>query len=243
MNPSTYPGTLSCPEFPTFWSCSVKLPPMKSSRYTKKCQFFFYNWNFSPGIVLFAEIYEKPSGRSVQWSWIVSKWEWTQTADVSPNKYCPLGLCNGNSGLCNQCQKSVRVMDERSRSWKIQLVSSSGLLRSLNFCVTGIQICILLLFYRIPASMKRVIYCHAIKYGGVEEWNFLWERYKRSNVASEKTSILKALACSRDAKILNRYVNGFFVIHKWHRMYSDWGTTIISGLQFYRKNHQSWLGY
>ncbi|XP_026808314.1 aminopeptidase N-like [Rhopalosiphum maidis] len=56
-------------------------------------------------------------------------------------------------------------------------------------------------------ELKSVIYCQAIKYGGVAEWDFLWERYQRSNVASEKVKLLSALGCSSDTWLLNRFLN------------------------------------
>jgi len=59
----------------------------------------------------------------------------------------------------------------------------------------------------LPRELKTIIYCQAIKFGGVDEWDFLWERYQRSNVASEKAKILSALGCSSETWILNRYLN------------------------------------
>lgn len=48
------------------------------------------------------------------------------------------------------------------------------------------------------------MYCTAIKVGGQEEWDFAWERYKNSNVGSEKELLLQALGCSREVWILSR---------------------------------------
>lgn len=62
-------------------------------------------------------------------------------------------------------------------------------------------------FIRLPRELKTIIYCQAIKYGGVEEWDFLWERYQRSNVGSEKAKILSALGCSSETWLLNRLIN------------------------------------
>ena len=54
--------------------------------------------------------------------------------------------------------------------------------------------------------MKEDIYCAAIKHGDEVEWDFAWERYQKIDVATEKKTILKALSCSEDIWILNRYV-------------------------------------
>lgn len=51
-----------------------------------------------------------------------------------------------------------------------------------------------------------MVYCNGIRYGGELEWNFAWQRYLGSNVASEKAIILTSLACSRESWILNRYL-------------------------------------
>jgi len=59
---------------------------------------------------------------------------------------------------------------------------------------------------RIPTNFRRTIYCSAIKRGGQKEWDFLWQRYLKSNVASDKSSMLVSLSCSKDPWILNRYL-------------------------------------
>lgn len=52
--------------------------------------------------------------------------------------------------------------------------------------------------------MKTVVYCEAIKQGGEDEWNFLWQQYKESNVGTEKNLILGALGCTRQIWLLTR---------------------------------------
>lgn len=52
-----------------------------------------------------------------------------------------------------------------------------------------------------------MIYCNAIKYGGEAEWDFLWQRYLKSNVAGERNSILHALGYSREVWLLSRYLD------------------------------------
>lgn len=52
--------------------------------------------------------------------------------------------------------------------------------------------------------MRNVVYCTAIRHGGEKQWNFLWEQYKKSNVASEKSTMLDALGCTRELWLLNR---------------------------------------
>lgn len=51
------------------------------------------------------------------------------------------------------------------------------------------------------------MYCSSIRHGGEREWDFLWERYLKSNVASERNSILYALGYSREVWLLSRYLS------------------------------------
>ena len=53
-------------------------------------------------------------------------------------------------------------------------------------------------------NLKRSVYCHAIANGDEEEWDFGWERYTKSNVASEKDMLLAALTCTKQIWLLNR---------------------------------------
>lgn len=62
----------------------------------------------------------------------------------------------------------------------------------------------------VPLDLRSVVYCTAIKYGSDSEWQFLWQRYINSNVASEKQIILAALGCSREIWILLRYLEWSF---------------------------------
>nr|CAD7453868.1 unnamed protein product [Timema tahoe] len=55
-------------------------------------------------------------------------------------------------------------------------------------------------------QFKSVVYCTAIANGGSTEWNFLWERYSNSTLASTRTLILSALGCSKSTTILNNYL-------------------------------------
>ncbi|XP_050744358.1 aminopeptidase N isoform X2 [Drosophila biarmipes] len=62
----------------------------------------------------------------------------------------------------------------------------------------------------IPVNFRSAVYCAAIKYGTDEDWEFLWARYKNSNVGSEKQTILSTLGCSREVWILQRYLERSF---------------------------------
>ena len=49
-----------------------------------------------------------------------------------------------------------------------------------------------------------VNYCTAVNLGGEKEWNFVWDRFLRANVASERAKLLRALACTKETWLLNK---------------------------------------
>lgn len=65
----------------------------------------------------------------------------------------------------------------------------------------------LFIIYSVPLDLRSVVYCTAIRNGGDREWQFLWNRYTKSNVGTEKTLILSALGCSREIWLLQRYLD------------------------------------
>ncbi|XP_046393801.1 aminopeptidase N-like [Ischnura elegans] len=58
----------------------------------------------------------------------------------------------------------------------------------------------------IARNLRSVTYCTALKYGDEDEWDFAWERYKKSNVGSEKSVLLHSLGCSQEEWLLRRYL-------------------------------------
>ncbi|XP_030574026.1 aminopeptidase Ey-like isoform X2 [Archocentrus centrarchus] len=58
----------------------------------------------------------------------------------------------------------------------------------------------------IHPNLKSTVYCHAIAFGGVEEWDFAWSMFKNASLASEASKLRSALACSKIPWILNRYL-------------------------------------
>ena len=64
-----------------------------------------------------------------------------------------------------------------------------------------------LIVCRIDVNLKYETYCNAIAGGSEEEWDFAWARYLNSQVASEKSTILSSLSCTKDVWLLNRYLN------------------------------------
>lgn len=58
----------------------------------------------------------------------------------------------------------------------------------------------------VPKDLRGVVYCTTLKGGGEAEWDFLWQKYQNSNVATEKTTILSSLGCTEEIWLLSRYL-------------------------------------
>jgi len=59
----------------------------------------------------------------------------------------------------------------------------------------------------VSVNLKFETYCNAIADGGEKEWEFGWNRYTQSQVASEKSTILSSLGCTKEVWLLNRFLN------------------------------------
>jgi len=54
----------------------------------------------------------------------------------------------------------------------------------------------------ISPNLMAIVVCTAIANGGDAEWNFAYERYLDSNLASEKEILLYAVSCTRNQPTL-----------------------------------------
>ncbi|PNF37826.1 Aminopeptidase N [Cryptotermes secundus] len=59
---------------------------------------------------------------------------------------------------------------------------------------------------KIPANLRRLVFCTALEHEGEEEWNFLWERYQESIITTEQVTILSALGCTKNEELLKQYL-------------------------------------
>ncbi|XP_029344594.1 uncharacterized protein LOC100161354 isoform X1 [Acyrthosiphon pisum] len=58
-----------------------------------------------------------------------------------------------------------------------------------------------------PKDLKTTIWIRAIQYGCEEEWNFLWERFQRSNIETDRNYMIIALGSTSIESLLLRYLN------------------------------------
>ncbi|KAK7075491.1 hypothetical protein SK128_020460 [Halocaridina rubra] len=64
----------------------------------------------------------------------------------------------------------------------------------------------------ISPNLKSTVYCTAIADGGEVEWDFAWNQYLSSNVASERVVLLNAMGCSKEIWILQRYLDYAYTV-------------------------------
>lgn len=63
---------------------------------------------------------------------------------------------------------------------------------------------------RIDPKMRYPVYCTAIEYGEVSDWDFLWNQSEIEENPHEKQVLYRALTCTREAWIINRYLEWIF---------------------------------
>jgi len=52
--------------------------------------------------------------------------------------------------------------------------------------------------------LRSTVYCSAIAAGDEKEWDFAWDIFQKTNVASEKDQLRAAMACASKPWLLNR---------------------------------------
>lgn len=60
---------------------------------------------------------------------------------------------------------------------------------------------------KIHPNLRYTIYCNAIARGGEEEWNFAWQKFKKTDNAQEADKLRTSLSCSKEPWILNRLLD------------------------------------
>ena len=59
--------------------------------------------------------------------------------------------------------------------------------------------------HSISPHLRKIVYFAAIKYGGEEEWEFLWRKYEGCKNAAEREKIISALGAARKKDALIRW--------------------------------------
>ena len=106
--------------------------------------------------------------------------------------------CDPNVGVLRQSLGSVEDLDakrgsRRSGPKSVSTRKSIMLLELINLLQSEISF-----DFRINVNMKKSVYCTAVANGGEEEWDFAWDRYQKSNVATEKSNMLSSMGCTKE---------------------------------------------
>ena len=59
--------------------------------------------------------------------------------------------------------------------------------------------------FSVPANFRSLVYFYGIKNGGVDEWDFAFEQFQKTTIASERRKILHGLSGASEPWILSRY--------------------------------------
>lgn len=66
--------------------------------------------------------------------------------------------------------------------------------------------------FSVPANFRSLVYFYGIKNGGVKEWDFAFEQFQKTTIASERRKILYGLSGASEPWILSRYKTQFGII-------------------------------
>uniref|UniRef100_A0A3Q1FCE9 Aminopeptidase n=1 Tax=Acanthochromis polyacanthus TaxID=80966 RepID=A0A3Q1FCE9_9TELE len=59
---------------------------------------------------------------------------------------------------------------------------------------------------KIHPNLRFTVYCNAIAAGGADEWEFAWDQFQNASIATEAEKLRIALSCTKQAWLLNRYL-------------------------------------
>jgi len=58
----------------------------------------------------------------------------------------------------------------------------------------------------ISSTYRKAVYCTAIRYGGVTEWEFAFQQFQSTDSFQHQQTLRYGMSCSNDAWIINRYI-------------------------------------
>lgn len=58
--------------------------------------------------------------------------------------------------------------------------------------------------FRASYDLRQTIFCSAIRAGGKEEWDFLWNQIKLQKTNSDIQELFMSLGCTRDTWLINK---------------------------------------
>uniref|UniRef100_H2YEN8 Aminopeptidase n=1 Tax=Ciona savignyi TaxID=51511 RepID=H2YEN8_CIOSA len=59
----------------------------------------------------------------------------------------------------------------------------------------------------ITANLRTSVYCNAVRYGGSDNWDFLWGKYQVESNSQEKAKLEYGLSCTRSPWVVRRFLD------------------------------------
>lgn len=63
---------------------------------------------------------------------------------------------------------------------------------------------------RVASDLKEMVYCIGVRNGGLDEWNFVLEKFNKSDSSSERNALLNALTCTQTPWLLRNLTDMIF---------------------------------
>lgn len=63
-----------------------------------------------------------------------------------------------------------------------------------------------LIFCRIPANFRSLVYCTAIREGTEKEWNFASDMYDKEDSPAQRRILQSAMSCTKEPWLIARYL-------------------------------------
>lgn len=89
----------------------------------------------------------------------------------------------------------------------LSTLASHGDAHAVNYSLTGFRMWMKNQSLVISPHIRSIVYHTAIKFGGVEEWEYLWTKYENTIDPTEKSRMLYALAGTKEPWLLERLLD------------------------------------
>ncbi|XP_041764059.1 membrane alanyl aminopeptidase-like [Anopheles merus] len=100
---------------------------------------------------------------------------------------------------------------------------------------------------KVHPDLRQVVYCEGIRKGSTEEFEFLWNQYLTTNVATEQILILQGLGCVSSSELITDMLNGIASPHVRSQDKNNAFTYVINNpytlphvSRYLQQNHANW---
>ncbi|TNN32735.1 Aminopeptidase Ey [Liparis tanakae] len=125
--------------------------------------------------------------------------DWSKVPDGHMDQY------NQVNAISTACKTDLEECLTLSKTWFDQ------------WRMTGVNL--------IHPNLRSTVYCNAIAAGGAQEWEFAWEQFQNTTIASEAEKLRSSLACTKQPWLLNRYLEYTLISDKIRKQ--DATSTIV----------------